>query len=418
MKAPEASPNPEITLSRIYTLKEAFSEFNIRPGALLDAAAGGSIGLCVKVPPGRRAHHLVVEAITGEADFSPEDQLLYGDVDHSIETKAHPRPCGLGTIALAVSPYSCTLALEYGYARQSLFHLAYQMPAPLAARPMPPLRAMQPFQELFLEDDFKEISIPNSVFGLYANVANTLYADAGRYPPPEEQELSVETLCILGDELSRFLAYSNTIGKPTSKKEGKRKEKSFPPAIADFFIPNNAPSALKILYEIAISEWSTFKLFGDFKESDKRHASVVTKIEALCTSGEIDLPVVLAKQLAAIIRPIWARGELSEEFRDSRGMAFVTPEMEKMVIVHNEIIAASREVSHAQTSTRRREKTPKKKKLSADDVADLLADNRHYSVSRRWHAPVAARLMRLDTSPRRRRAPSRTKRKPNSAGPR
>lgn len=401
-----------IVQCRLYSLREVNAAFHVRPDDIIRYASDSQICLCVLVPTSKRVYHFELADLDWDlTDFDVERVYRHlGLRAHESVVQpdpwAWPQITGSSTLGLIVDSQTCNRVLLFGRQRKRLFRSALQFnegPTPGAGQ----ARLIRPLQE-FLdvpEDMGPEQSFDNYFLGVYGDSVRFESLPSGGVAPPEEMEISPESLYILGEQLEIFLTDCRpAIGHHQVPTTTGTVTKSYPPAIPDLRVPTYASGRLKAFKDIAVSYWQGIKPGLALKDYQLINSRLVDELHRAREKGQIPLAEDEVETAAGIIRPLWARS-IGPEIKETRLETFVTPEFEKMVLVAGRIDDWKKALKNATGAKARYAR----EHPSDETVIKWLADSEHFSVSRTHKAPVATKLLRSVAGARKSRTSKQAK---------
>lgn len=193
----------QIVHTRFYSLGEAGLLASISPADLLRLGSNGLLSLCVLVPAGRRAHTVDPASVVNWNSKAIVESYFH-KAKPSKEKGAPERKDDV--IALVLNWSQCQEIEDYGVSRQVQFDLAYSIANPqrslgYAADPM----QIQPMRAPYYERDGRtQVDQSRFRFALYACANPLNFIDEVGYPEPDDILVMIDTIFILGRELSRL----------------------------------------------------------------------------------------------------------------------------------------------------------------------------------------------------------------------
>lgn len=385
-----------IVPSRLYSLREIEALFQVRCEEIVRYASESQISICVLVPPKKRVYHFELDNLDWDrTDYDVERvfrSLCHKSADAAVQVDPWlwPNIAGASTLALVVDSHTCNQVYLFGYQRRRFFTGALQFyEGPTIGKGQ--VLFIRPAQEfLDLPDDVEpEEEFPNCRLGVYGDsVRFDEYSEKGLVSP-EELEISIATLYILGEQVEIFLSRTGPVGRNSfgAFPEGAI-VKLYPPPKSSMTVPTFASSRIKALSDIAKLRWGGVKPGLSQAEYDSINASLIEDLrrarnDVPLAEDEIDIA-------AGIVRPLWAQRGLLPAIKESRLQTWVTPEFEKILLVAERVHDWKKSVASAPGSKPRYSRAHPSDKV----VIAWLADPEHFSVSATHKAPVAAKLLR------------------------
>lgn len=417
-----APPVSSVVPSRLYSLRGVEARFQICPEDIIRYAAEAQISVCVLIPPNKRAYHVNLENIDWDftrldVEFSLRNVIRKSHTaDLHAKPDTWPLPAPVSTLALVVDERTCDLVDLFGYQRRRFFAKAIQFHEGMLGIDEKRLAlVLQSGQVVVNENDDhgkgkksgRDRSYDPFRFGLYVGDFQFSEVRKKGFALPEELEISANTLYILGDQLNELLMGLGIQDyKLVNQDPSEPLANGFPPPVKNLIVPTFASARLKEFCHIANLRWSHVDPGLSQAEYDSINASVVEDLRK--AKAKIPLAEDQIETAAGIIRPLWARRGLSPAIKNSRLETFVTPDLEKILLVARRI--------YEWKSSRSDATRDRYSRLHPSDklVIGWLADSEHYSVSATHKAPVAAKLLRSEPGARRATASRKSKRVPAS----
>lgn len=249
--------------SRLYSLRDIEALFQVRGEEIIRYASESQISICVLVPPKKRVYHFELDNLDWDRTDYDVERALRSLFRKSAGAAVQASPwlwpiiAGASTLALVVDSDTCNQVYLFGYQRRRFFTGALQFyEGPTSGKGQ--VLFIRPAQEfLDLPDEVgPEQAFPNCRLGIYGDSVRFDEDSEKGLISPEELEISVATLYILGEQLEIFLSRACPVGRTSFEAlpEGSI-AKLYPPPKSSMSVPTFASSRIKALADIAKRHW-------------------------------------------------------------------------------------------------------------------------------------------------------------------
>lgn len=198
-----ADARDSIVQTRFYSLAEAGVIVGMSSGDLLRLGSSALLGLCVLVPGGRRAFAVDPASIVNWNSKAAVDRYF----DRAAPSKEKGAPERKDdVVALVLNWSQCQEVEDYGLSRQILFDFAYSVgnPQRIFGYASDPVRIRAIRMPLYERDGRTPADQSRWRFALYPCATLFHYIDEVGYPEPEDLLLTIDSIRILGRELTRL----------------------------------------------------------------------------------------------------------------------------------------------------------------------------------------------------------------------